>query len=87
MLFSRRKKLAEEYEEWVRQPLGDGSKIKDCPLSVITFLDSKGLLSGEQTARKIYRKGKELDENFDMTGLGEYIIANFLNEENEDEQN
>lgn len=37
--------------------------------------------------RGIYRKGKELDENFDMTGLGEYIIANFLSEENEDEQN
>lgn len=41
MLFSERKKLAEEYETWVNQPLKYG-KIKDCPLSVITFMQSKG---------------------------------------------
>ena len=37
--------------------------------------------------RDIYRKGKELDENFDITVLGEYIMANFLSEENENERN
>lgn len=42
MLFSERKNLAEEYETWVNQPLKDGTKIKDCPLSVITFMQSKG---------------------------------------------
>lgn len=42
ILFSERKKLADEYEEWVNKPLEDGSKIKDCALSVITFMTSKG---------------------------------------------
>ena len=42
MLFSERKKLADEYEEWVNKPLEDGSKVKDCALSVITFMVIKG---------------------------------------------
>ena len=42
ILFSERKKLADEYEEWVNKPLEDGSKIKDCALSVITFMSIKG---------------------------------------------
>lgn len=42
MLFSERKKLAEEYEKWINTPLDDGSKIKDCALSVITFMQIKG---------------------------------------------
>ena len=42
MLFSKRKELAEEYEKWVNTPLEDGSKIKDCALSVITFMQIKG---------------------------------------------
>lgn len=44
ILFSERQKLANEYKEWVNTPLKDGSKIKDCPLSVITFLQGKGYL-------------------------------------------
>jgi hypothetical protein len=44
MFFSERKRLAEEYETWVNQPLKDGAKIKDCPLSVITFMHSKGFV-------------------------------------------
>jgi hypothetical protein len=42
MLYSERAKLAKEYEEWVNKPLEDGSKIKDCPLSVITFMIIQG---------------------------------------------
>lgn len=42
MLYSERAKLAKEYEEWVNKPLEDGSKIKDCPLSVITFMMIQG---------------------------------------------
>ena len=42
IIFSERKKLADEYEEWVNKPLEDGSKIKDCALSVVTFMTSKG---------------------------------------------
>lgn len=36
----------------------------------------------KETAREIYNKAKEYDSNFDMTSLGEYIIANLLTEEN-----
>ena len=38
----------------------------------------------KKTAREIYRKGKELfGEDFDKTGLGEYIVANFLTQTKE----
>ena len=36
----------------------------------------------KDTAKEIYKKGKELDKDFDMTGLGEYILANFLTDVN-----
>lgn len=38
MIFSKRHKLVEEYYKWLTEDA------KDCPLNVITFLDSKGLL-------------------------------------------
>ena len=47
MLFSKRLELEKEYYEWLEadhEELKNGEKIKDCPFSVITFLDSKGLL-------------------------------------------
>ena len=36
----------------------------------------------EDPVKEIYKKGKELDKDFDMTGLGEYILANFLTDVN-----
>jgi hypothetical protein len=45
MLFSKRRKLAKEYREWL---IKEGSNlkvsIKDCPENVMAFLDFKGLL-------------------------------------------
>jgi hypothetical protein len=51
MLFSQRQKLADEYEQWVNTPLKDGSKIKDCALSVITFMQWKGYRKLPEDAR------------------------------------
>ncbi len=34
----------------------------------------------KETAREIYKKAKESDDNFERTSLGEYIMANFLSE-------
>ena len=51
MFYRERKKLAEEYEEWVNTPLEDGSKIKDCALSVITFMQIKGFCKIPEGAR------------------------------------
>lgn len=65
---------------------------KDCIVGQETGLDiinaliaraeDKAERERKKTAREIYKKGKEYDDNFDMTGLGEYIIANFLTDEN-----
>jgi len=45
MLFSERKKLAEEYEKWLSEKSKFANyKINNCPFNVITFLDSKKLL-------------------------------------------
>lgn len=40
MLFSKRKELADQYEKWLAQ----NDTVSDCPLNVITFLDSLGQL-------------------------------------------
>lgn len=74
MLYSERKKLADEYEEWVKKPLEDGSKIKDCPLSVITFMSIKGfckipenavVLTGSETTERL----EDLLIDFDEMGF------------------
>ena len=39
MLFKDRIKLEKQYYEWIKD-----NDVKDCPLSVISFLDSIGLL-------------------------------------------
>ena len=56
MLFSERKKLAEEYEKWINTPLDDGSKIKDCALSVITFMQIKGFCKIPENAVVLTKK-------------------------------
>ena len=43
MLFYKRFNLAREYREW----LEENPAVNDCPLSVITFLDLKGLLKDD----------------------------------------
>lgn len=40
LLFSVRNKLAERYEKWLKEY----PEIKDCPLNVISFLESEKLL-------------------------------------------
>lgn len=55
MLFSDRLKLEKEYYEWVEKinaefkANGDWARVKDCPMTVITFLEAKGLLSDEKS--------------------------------------
>jgi hypothetical protein len=69
MLFSKRAKLAEEYEKWVNQPLADGAKIKDCPLSVITFMVSKGFVQIPEgsvvLSKEEYELLKSLEESYE----------------------
>lgn len=49
LLFSRRKKLAEEYEKWrLCVNRGSGVTILDCPQAVIGFLNANGLLNEEK---------------------------------------
>lgn len=47
ILFSIRNKLAEKYENWLKEY----PEIKDCPLNVITFLVSEKLLDEEKVKR------------------------------------
>ncbi len=44
---------------------------------------NKGFQHGsKETARKILKEAKELDKDFEKTGLYEYIMANFLSQDN-----
>lgn len=40
MTFTHRRELAEEYSMWIEE-----NEIEECPISVIAFLDIKGLLN------------------------------------------
>lgn len=62
MLFSKRQRLADAYEEWVKRNSESGVKIKDCPLTVITFLDGEGWFDNrEQTIREIWKDLNDFD--------------------------
>ena len=41
MLFSERKELSDKYEKWIEE----NKAIKDCPFSVVTYLDMFGYLN------------------------------------------
>lgn len=48
MLFSQRKKLEEEYYQWLEKTGKEhGVKVEDCPFNMIVFLEIKGLLKNE----------------------------------------
>ena len=79
MLFSQRQKLAKEYEQWVNTPLKDGSKIKDCALSVITFMQGKGfrkIPKGCVVMKK--ERYNELTER-PLKAMGELVISKMKN--------
>jgi hypothetical protein len=45
MLFSERLELQNEYEQWLEDVLvKEGFKVKPCVMSMITFLEQKGLI-------------------------------------------
>lgn len=66
MLFSIRQRLADAYEEWVKRNSESGVKIKDCPLTVITFLDGEGWFDNrEQTIREVWKDLKDYNVGTD----------------------
>lgn len=46
MIFSERKKLAEQYEKWI----SENKDVLDCPLSVISWLVGEGYLGKTKTS-------------------------------------
>lgn len=44
MILSEHRQLENEYHEWLNERVDAGIPTVDCPLSVISFLDSRGLL-------------------------------------------
>lgn len=57
MLFSERKRIAEEYELWLKE----NPFIEDCIFSVLSFLDWKGYLK-PQDVRKCKQFEKYVDD-------------------------
>ena len=43
MLFNQRKQLEQQYYEWIKE-----NGVKDCPFSVISYLDAIGLLKDRE---------------------------------------
>lgn len=65
MLFSQRKKLEEEYYQWLEKTGKEhGVKVEDCPFNMIGFLEIKGLLKDEikiSENKYFYSKGDILN--------------------------
>ncbi|MCP4986590.1 MAG: hypothetical protein GY928_11210 [Colwellia sp.] len=58
-LFSKRKKLADEYERWLRKCREEGTNVSDCALSVIGYLQERGLLRDVDNKGERYAMAKE----------------------------
>jgi len=58
MTISERQKLEREYGKWLERQMG----VKACPLSVITFLDNKGMLITEKERENIIVTDRALDD-------------------------
>ncbi len=68
--FSARARLADDYEQWRER-----NNVKDCPLSVITYLDARGLLrdvrnievnESNPPPKPPNARLTEISENFDL---------------------
>lgn len=51
MLFSERKEISDKYEKWIQE----NKAIKDCPFSVVTYLDMFGYLTPPKREEKIVK--------------------------------
>ena len=51
MLFSKRKELADKYKQFAEE-----NGVLDCPLSVITYLEGEGLLTGKAHFERWYEE-------------------------------
>lgn len=60
MLFSERKEISDKYEKWIQE----NKAIKDCPFSVVTYLDMFGYLTPPKREVKIvkYENGLTKDD-------------------------
>lgn len=57
--FTERLKINEDYYDWVEKVRKEkGYEIRDCALSVVTFLSEKGFLN-ETAIHKEYLKGEQ----------------------------
>ena len=55
--FTERLKINNDYYDWIEKVrIEQGYKIKDCTMSVVTFLDQKGFLN-EAAIHEEYLKG------------------------------
>lgn len=48
MLFSERKEISDKYEKWIQE----NKAIKDCPFSVVTYLDMFGYLKEQKRSEE-----------------------------------
>lgn len=51
LFFSKRQQLAEMYEKWAKE-----NNVKDCAMSVISFLYANGLLDDEKSMQFLKRR-------------------------------
>ena len=52
MIFSERKELAKEFEDWSKE-----NKVRNCAESVIAFLNIRGLLISRHDVELVYERG------------------------------
>lgn len=63
VLFSERKELAEKYERWVQE-----YGAMNCPLSVITYLESNGFLKEDKIKHFLNNNRQQREVRYDSIG-------------------
>ena len=71
MFLSERRRLEIDYYEWLkRESIKQGVAIKDCPMTVIGYLDSEGLLKTEAE-----KKGEWIPVDERLPSFNDIVLA------------
>ena len=58
IFFNRRRMLEEQYYKWIKE-----NNLKDCPFTVITFMDCYGLVDEEMVTKFLEEKYESSNRN------------------------
>lgn len=74
LLFGDRKKIADAYEKWMKE----NPEIKDCPLSVVSFMEGMGLVKDKSETDFYVKKEGDTKEKYIV--FADYVATKIVGE-------